>query len=356
MTRLASHISETAVTTGTGNLTLAGSAVNRRSFNAEYGLNKRFPYQIEHEGTDWEEGVGYLSGTTTFIRETVMRSSNADALVNFGVGEKNISVDFISMMQFGYVTKVLSVTDSDVTAQVGTHYELDVSGLTASRNFALPTAKTGDQIRVKLTTGDADHELIIKGAATVTINGGTAATEWSRLFIDDEVVEFRATSATNWDVVHDGRIAPSMSVGNSSGASVQSIANGVDTKIASAIDTVYHNKGGLWDVTNKNIIIRRAGQYLITGGGGLQNIVDQKRIRVMLHKDTGSGYNMEAELGRNTSSGPTNQWLTAYSGYQAPFDAGDDIALYINHTDTTSRNTAGTVKNIIHLSSVWIGD
>lgn len=103
---------------------------------------------------------------------------------------------------------IVAGTNAAVTMLVNRHYELDGSILTADRNYTLPTpTATGDRIRVSLTNGNASYECIIKGNTGITVNGGSAGAEWSRLFIAREYAEFRATDATNWDVWDDGRIA-----------------------------------------------------------------------------------------------------------------------------------------------------
>lgn len=88
--KFADRVFETSTTTGTGNLTLAGALNSSwQTFNAGYGLNVRFPYAIE-DGTTWETGIGYLSGSTTLVRETIVASSNSNALVSFAAGTKNV--------------------------------------------------------------------------------------------------------------------------------------------------------------------------------------------------------------------------------------------------------------------------
>ena len=80
------RVRETSTTTGTGNFTLAGAVAQFQSFNAAFGTNVFFPYVIaDTSGTNWECGIGYLSGTTTLVRNQVTASSNAGALVNFTV-------------------------------------------------------------------------------------------------------------------------------------------------------------------------------------------------------------------------------------------------------------------------------
>lgn len=86
---------ETTVTTGTGAITLAGAVSQFRAFSASY-LNGsgNIPYVIVGQtGTEWESGNGTLVNATTFSRDRVVKSSNANALVNFSAGTKDVWVD-----------------------------------------------------------------------------------------------------------------------------------------------------------------------------------------------------------------------------------------------------------------------
>lgn len=87
----ADRVKETTTTTGTGNITLAGAASQFQSFNAAYETNVPFPYAIVGQsGTEWEVGRGYLSGSSTLVREFVDASSNSGAAVNFSAGTKDV--------------------------------------------------------------------------------------------------------------------------------------------------------------------------------------------------------------------------------------------------------------------------
>lgn len=80
---LANRVHETSTTTGTGNLTLAGAVTNLRTFASQFAVNARFYYTIDNDAGDFESGIGYLSDSTTLVRESVLDSSNAGALVSF---------------------------------------------------------------------------------------------------------------------------------------------------------------------------------------------------------------------------------------------------------------------------------
>lgn len=82
MPAFADRVKETSATTGTGDLTLAGAVTGFQTFNAAFGLNEVFAYCIEN-GAAWEVGNGYLTSSTTFVRDEVLASSNSNALVSF---------------------------------------------------------------------------------------------------------------------------------------------------------------------------------------------------------------------------------------------------------------------------------
>jgi len=88
---LADRVKETTTSTGTGNITLAGAVSGFRTFNATFGTNVRFYYAIVGQSsTEWEVGEGYLSASTTLVRDAVFSSSNSNAAVNFSAGTKDV--------------------------------------------------------------------------------------------------------------------------------------------------------------------------------------------------------------------------------------------------------------------------
>jgi len=86
----ANRVKETSTTTGTGDLTLAGAVTGFVSFNTAFSTNMTFHYFILHDSDNsWEQGVGYLSASTTFVRDTFIDSSTGSA-INFASGGKTI--------------------------------------------------------------------------------------------------------------------------------------------------------------------------------------------------------------------------------------------------------------------------
>ncbi len=84
------RVKDTTTSTGTGNITLSGTApTGFRTFASAVAINDPVNYCIEG-GSEWEVGRGYLSASTTLVRDFVLASSNGGALVNFSAGTKNV--------------------------------------------------------------------------------------------------------------------------------------------------------------------------------------------------------------------------------------------------------------------------
>lgn len=91
MPAFADRVKETSTTTGTGDITLAGAASQFEAFSTNFAVGDEFYYAIAGQsGTEWEVGIGTLSGASTLVRSTVLQSTNADALVNFSAGTKDV--------------------------------------------------------------------------------------------------------------------------------------------------------------------------------------------------------------------------------------------------------------------------
>lgn len=93
MIKFGNNVQDTTTTTGTGNLTLSGTApAGCQSFNAGIGVGPSFFYRIENAAqTEWEDGLGHLSASTTFVRDVVYLSSNSNNLVSFSAGTKTVT-------------------------------------------------------------------------------------------------------------------------------------------------------------------------------------------------------------------------------------------------------------------------
>ena len=129
---LKDRVKETTTTAGTGTVTLAGAAAGFQSFAAVGDGNQTFYAIVDAATGDWEVGVGtYTASGTTLSRTTVVSSSNAGSLVNFGAGSKDVFVTYpssravyldaagsaVSVLDIGTLgTSTANITTANITA------------------------------------------------------------------------------------------------------------------------------------------------------------------------------------------------------------------------------------------------
>jgi len=83
------RVKETTSTLGTGTVTLSGAQTGFQSFSSGIGSGNSTYYTIAL-ADQWEVGIGSLTNATTFTRDSIISSSNSNALVNFSSGTKDI--------------------------------------------------------------------------------------------------------------------------------------------------------------------------------------------------------------------------------------------------------------------------
>lgn len=91
------RVFETSITTGTGTYSLDGAQVGFTTF-AGMGNGNTCAY-FATDDTNWEVGIGtIMTGPARLARTAIMRSSNADAAVDWGAGTRNIRCAFPAVM------------------------------------------------------------------------------------------------------------------------------------------------------------------------------------------------------------------------------------------------------------------
>ena len=84
------RVKETSTTTSTGSFTLDGAVSGFETFSSAIGNTNTTYYAIVLQGgSEFEVGVGTVSAGA-LSRDTVISSSNSDALVNFSAGTKDV--------------------------------------------------------------------------------------------------------------------------------------------------------------------------------------------------------------------------------------------------------------------------
>lgn len=87
------RVKETSTTTGTGTFDLAGAETGFETFVSGVGDGNSTYYAISNDGTnEFEVGIGTVTdaATDTLSRDTIISSSNSDALVDFSAGTKTV--------------------------------------------------------------------------------------------------------------------------------------------------------------------------------------------------------------------------------------------------------------------------
>ena len=85
------RVKETSTSTGTGTFDLDGAVTGFETFVAGIATGNTTYYTIFNQGTtEWEVGLGTLSTSTNLERDTILSSSNSDAVVDFASGTKDV--------------------------------------------------------------------------------------------------------------------------------------------------------------------------------------------------------------------------------------------------------------------------
>jgi len=329
-------------TPGTGTITLNAATSGYQSFASAYGADATVDILIT-EGNNWEvcRNCAYTNGTPQVDRGTLEGSSAGPTTrVSFGSGAI-VSVIATAATGNNWGLNEISAipTTAGVTGVVGTMHILDISGLTASRDFTLPaTCAVGDRVGVFIRTGDDAFELSLKPATGDTINGGSPGAEWSRLFITGECVIFRCITANNdWIVEYDGRIPQ---FGYIELQQSQTITSD-NTDVLVNMNTLIKATGCKTDVSSgRTVTVRRPNNYALTARTNLSSLSVPGGIVTTFYLN-GSVFQRG---GRNVSAtGITTLYSNAvWSGELA---ANDAVSVYVRKNDATNRDVFGSTTN-----------
>ena len=343
--------------TGLGAITLNAASTGFRSFATAYGANATVDILIT-EGTAWEiaRNCTYTHSGTTVSRGTLENSSTGSAVVFTSAAV----VSVIATAAFGNNAALNHVTggDADTTMAVGNMYVTDMSGwATADRTYTLPaTAAVGDRIGIMVTAGDASHELIIKPNTGDTINGGSAAAEWSRLFITGEVVILRCVTADSaWVVEYDGRKPMTIEV-TANGSTTQTPTAGGNTQLQAVFSSVVTDNGNNWDTTNKRLAPRRAGTWNLSALCTMSGIEGENAVLIFAQKGGGGAYIANSPL--NVQPVGKTFGIAVGISTNVVLTAAETLEIYVYYTDTapSADKSTSSAANENYFRAVWIGD
>jgi len=145
---IADRVKDSTTTTGTGTVTLSGTAATGFQNFSVIGNGNTTYYTIAGQGTtEWEVGIGtYTTSGTTLARTTILCSSNAGAAVNFSSGTKDVFVTY----------------PSEYATFTGAGQAIVLNNATASVSFTINTGYNGMSV----------GPMTISSGVTVTVASG----------------------------------------------------------------------------------------------------------------------------------------------------------------------------------------
>ena len=159
------RVKETTTTTGTGTLSLAGAATGFETFSGALGNTNTTYYAIASQNSgDFEVGIGTV-GAGTLSRDTVISSSNSDALVNFTSGTKDVFVTLPA-------SKTILLNDSDTVDLTG-NLDLNSNDITGTGNIDITgnLKASGNLTSLGIDDNATSTAITIDSSQNVTMSG-----------------------------------------------------------------------------------------------------------------------------------------------------------------------------------------
>ena len=188
---LANRVKETTSTTGTDSFTTTGAVTDGKffTFYEKYGLDRRFSYwAINDTDDEMEAGEGYMSDSTTLVRETVSDNHlGTTATVNFTAAptlQSNANEATVLNAMVGSpsnaftasyvrpITAITMVADRITLAPLEIKYKVTISKL----GLNLRTVDAGSVARLGIYERSADgttYNLLREGSGTLDTGATT---------------------------------------------------------------------------------------------------------------------------------------------------------------------------------------
>lgn len=172
-----SRIVELTSSTGTGDLLLDGAVSGYREF-ADHYANLDTAFVLVTGGADWELFTGtFTLSTNTLARTTMIASTNANAAVNWGIGDKTVRVvqpgwSDLTAAQLLALLSILGIVGGAVSVRAATTANITIA--TALNNgdpLDGVTLATGELVLVKDQSSTAENDIY---------EVGTSPARWTR--------------------------------------------------------------------------------------------------------------------------------------------------------------------------------
>jgi hypothetical protein len=320
---LKDRVKETTTTTGTGTVTLAGAAAGFQSFTAVGDGNQTFYAIVDSTSGAWEVGVGtYTASGTTLSRTTVVSSSNAGSLVNFGAGTKDVFVTYPSSRAV-----YLDAAGSAVSV-------LDIGTLgTSTANITTANITAG----TVSTTPSSANDLVNKTYVDTIVASGIHFHE-----------PVRVESPINLNATYNNGTAGVGATLTNAGTQAALVVDGVTVNVADRVlvyEQTNQTQNGVYVVTDAgsgstNWVLTRASDADTYGFAGPDTLSEGSTFFVQ-QGATGAGETYTCNTVGTITFGTTNITFAQISAAQI-YSAGTGLTLSGTQFSITNTGTAGT--------------
>lgn len=258
-----------------------------------------------------QNSTGSVSDMAYVPRLNIQTLFTGTSVKNLGITSNGFVVEGTTGGGGGLTYATATITTSNVSADEEKHYDCTIAGLTANRDFNLPTpSAAGKMIGLRILDGDSTYSLLVKA------NGS----EITRLFVVGEYLLLRSygTGAGDWKIEIDGRVG--CYVQQRASAQQSNVATATATKLT--MGTNVSDDMSLNDLANNRIIIRRARKYRITG-------------KVPWYANGNADPAAHAQVFKNGSAlidlflpNSANEYITVVCQNELDLAAGDVLELY----------------------------
>ena len=325
---LADRIKETTTTTGTGTVTLLGASSGFQSFAVVGNANTTYYAIVGQTTTEWEVGLGtYTASGTTLSRTTVYASSNANALVTFSAGTKDVFVTLPSS-----VTVTSGGTPSFATLNL-TGTTNQVSSVAVSSDPAAPSAGNLKTFARTIAGGYT---------APAFLNATNAAVQLQPAFANKKIAMYQPIWGSATPTTFGLQTTTSLGAASNSATTTNLFSRAVRLNYTSA-----GTAGALGYFYQGSSAYLSLGTATAYGGGGfyyvirfgIADAVTSPRTFVGMTSSTGVPTNVEPSTLTNcigVGQGAANTNLFIYYGgsaAQTPIDLGTNFPTNTNAVD-----------------------
>jgi hypothetical protein len=180
------RVREITSTTGTGTITLTAAVVGFQSFSVIGDGNQTYYTIVDAATGAFEVGIGtYTASGTTLSRDTVLESSNANALVSFSSGTKDVFVTYPADRSVSQADIGTEPNEIPLNQYLGSMAYQDLNSVTIDGGVATLDTATITSIQNDTAISNVEPSLMLNFAAVKKL--------------DPRITFARASTATYYD-------------------------------------------------------------------------------------------------------------------------------------------------------------